>query len=136
MKSLRAIVLLCLCTAACGEGLMNAQQNQAISISSEERTLAESAFIVCAGCHAAEYGQPSMIGPNLAGVYGREAGTLPGFQYSSAMQGAQIVWDDDSIDAYIKSPQGLVPGTSMAFSGLKDAKQRAAIVKWLRSKSK
>jgi len=90
-------------------------------------------FAVCGVCHKVEAGQPSTIGPNLWGVNGRVAGTVPGYAYSSAMKASKIKWDKASLDDYLVNPQKKVPGTKMAYGGQPDAAKRAEIVAYVMS---
>lgn len=90
---------------------------------------APAAYSACAACHAPAGGHG--IGPSLAGVLGREAGTLAGFRYSRAMRDSGIKWNAKSLNHYIENPQKVVPGNRMPFAGLKDPAQRAAIVRYL-----
>ena len=90
---------------------------------------APAAYGACAACHAPAGGHG--IGPSLTGVLGRKAGTLAGFRYSRAMRESGIKWNAKSLDRYIANPQKVVPGNRMPFAGLKDAAQRAAVVRYL-----
>ena len=90
-------------------------------------------FLRCASCHAVAPGTAGRIGPNLQSVYGRKVGTLPGFNYSSAMKAQQFAWDNAKLDAWLARPSALVPGTTMAFAGMSNPKERAAIVAYLKS---
>lgn len=84
----------------------------------------------CGACHGIDAGQ-KRPGPHLAGVLGRQAGTLDGVDYSPALKASGIVWDEESLDAYMAEPAELVPGTSMKLV-LRDPAQRQAIVEALR----
>ncbi|QDL93231.1 c-type cytochrome [Paroceanicella profunda] len=84
----------------------------------------------CAACHSVETGGRGS-GPSLAGVLGRRAGTLGGARYSQAMQGAGLVWDAETLDAFLQNPRDTVPGTRMAVR-IPDPEQRAAIISFLR----
>ena len=95
----------------------------------------EAAFAVCSGCHVAEAGEPSMAGPNLYGVLGREAGALDDFAYSDALASSEITWDNETLDRYLTNPPGYVEGTTMVAGGVSDGETRAAIVAYLRSLS-
>ncbi|MFJ5488095.1 c-type cytochrome [Hansschlegelia beijingensis] len=86
----------------------------------------------CGICHKAAPDANS-IGPTLYGVFGRKAGTAPGYHYSDAMASAGTVWDEASLDAFLKSPNAEVPGTKMSFAGMADAGQRADLVAFLKS---
>jgi cytochrome c len=90
-----------------------------------------SVFERCAICHSNTKGGPNKIGPNLFGIVGRKAGTYPGFSYSSAMTKSGIVWTDAKLDAYIASPQTVVPGNKMPFAGITNNNQRADLVAYL-----
>ncbi len=84
----------------------------------------------CGICHSPVQGK-NMVGPSLFGVIGREAGTAPGFHYSQANKTSGITWDAAKLDPYLTNPRAVVPGTIMAFPGLKDAKQRADVIAYL-----
>jgi cytochrome c len=88
-------------------------------------------FNRCAICHDNHKNGITKIGPNLFGVVGRTAGTSPGFSYSSAMKSAGFAWSDAKLDAYITSPQQVVPGNKMAFAGISNAGQRADLIAYL-----
>ena len=84
----------------------------------------------CAICHAAVAGGRK-IGPSLYGVVGRTSGTLPGFNYSAAMKAAAIVWSGTELATYLEAPTKRVPGTKMAYLGLRDPQKRADVVSYL-----
>lgn len=90
-----------------------------------------SVFARCAICHNNTRGAGAKIGPDLFGVVGRKAGTEPGFSYSAAMKNSGITWTNEKLDAYIKSPQMIVPGNKMPFSGLPSSSQRADLIAYL-----
>ncbi len=93
-------------------------------------------FLRCASCHAVAEGAAARIGPNLRGVVGRPAGSLPGYDYSPAMRQAKLVWDPPTLDRWLTKPTSLVPGTAMGFAGLADAQDRAAVIAYLQTLSK
>lgn len=88
----------------------------------------------CAACHSVDRAKGSAMAPNLAGVVGRKAGTLPRFTYSPAMVRSNMVWDPAKLDAFLASPQRTVRGNRMAFAGLPNAKERADLIAFLQSK--
>jgi cytochrome c len=88
-------------------------------------------FLRCASCHNIGPG-PAKIGPNLAGVVGRKAGSLPGYEYSPAMKKAGFVWTEANLDRWLTRPSALVPGTAMAFAGQPAEADRQAIIAYLR----
>lgn len=89
------------------------------------------AFATCAVCHSTTKGAPSGMGPNLRGVIGRKAGSLPGFNYSAAMKNSGLKWTPAELDAFLAAPRKKVPGTIMAFPGIGDAAKRKQIIDYL-----
>ena len=75
-------------------------------------------FARCAICHSNAKGAPNRVGPNLFGVAGRKAGTVPDFSYSTAMKSSGITWTDDKLSEWVAGPAKMVPGTKMAFPGI------------------
>ena len=90
-----------------------------------------SVFERCAICHSNTKDAPAKIGPNLFGVVGRKAGTMPDFSYSAAMKSAGFVWTADKLTAYVQHPQVVVPGNRMAFAGINSAKDSQDLVAYL-----
>jgi cytochrome c len=95
-----------------------------------DRTLGEQAFAKCTACHSLQAGQ-QMMGPSLNGLRGRRAGSLEGFNFSSALRASGLVWNEVTLDAFLANPQSFVQGTVMPFGGLKDASERGALVCYL-----
>ena len=90
------------------------------------------AFNQCTACHSTAPGK-TIIGPSLAGVYGRKAGQVPGFQFSDAMKSSGMVLNEKNLDAFLANPAAKVPGTTMVFAGVKDEEQREAIIDYLKT---
>lgn len=89
----------------------------------------------CLACHSFNPGR-HMTGPSLAGVVDRKAGSASGFaRYSDALKAAGFKWDEQHLDAWLKSPAALLPGNSMAFAGIPDAKVRADLIAYLEALS-
>ena len=86
----------------------------------------------CGVCHAVSKGTTGMMGPNLAGVYGRKSGSLAGFSYSQAMRDKDVTWQADTITQLITQPQAFVPGTYMPYMGLASADDRQAVACFLK----
>lgn len=78
----------------------------------------------CAACHSVDKNAGQMMGPNLHGLMGRKAGSLPGFNYSMAMKSKGITWSPETFEQFITKPQAYVSGTYMPFAGLKSADDR------------
>src|SRR5581483_7051112 len=91
----------------------------------------------CQLCHNLEKGGPNMIGPNLYGVLGRKIASHEGYEYSDALKAKSgETWDYEKINKMITNPGEYVPGTKMSiFPGLPDAKDRADVIAYLRTKN-
>lgn len=89
-------------------------------------------FMRCAACHSVVPNAPAKVGPNLNGVAGRRSAAVPGFNYSTALKGAKLTWNDATLDSWLRRPTGLVPGTSMVFAGLPSADDRKAVIAYLK----
>lgn len=92
-------------------------------------------FNKCKACHSLAAGKKK-IGPSLHGVFGRTAGTVAKFSYSSAMKKSKIVWSDKTMDSYLTKPRKVVPGTKMAFPGLKKKSDRDNLIAFLKEATK
>jgi cytochrome c len=88
-------------------------------------------FARCAICHKAAQGAPNSVGPNLFGISGRKAASLPGFEYSGPLKAASITWTDDKLAEWVSGPAKMVPGTKMAFPGITSKGQVRDVVAYL-----
>jgi len=87
----------------------------------------------CRTCHTIKEGD-NRLGPNLHNIIGRKAGSLPNFGYSSAMKGADFVWDREKLDSFVARPDEIVPGNSMKpYGGLASAEDRTKLIAFLQS---
>jgi cytochrome c len=97
-------------------------------------------FQRCAACHSVAPTAAAMPGPNLKGVIGRRAGTLAGFEYSSAMVDAgkseNVVWARDTLDKYLTDPDDVVPGTAMRLNFQLTADERRDVIDYLEQAGK
>ncbi|AWH16001.1 cytochrome C [Stenotrophomonas sp. ZAC14D2_NAIMI4_7] len=92
------------------------------------------AFELCAGCHTVKAGGIHRFGPNLHGVLGRRAGSLPDYGYSDAMRRADFVWSAQTLDTFLQSPSHMVPGTRM-YNAFPSPERRALVIAYLQEHS-
>ena len=112
-------------------GLSSAAWLTLFSAGARAEDLGETVFKKnCAVCHTLEAGK-NKIGPSLAGVVGRKAGSVPGFSYSAANKDSGDTWDEQTLDTYLTDPRKFMPGTKMVFAGLKSAEDRKALIEYL-----
>ncbi|MBN9672576.1 c-type cytochrome [Roseibium aggregatum] len=95
-------------------------------------------FKACKSCHEIGAEARNGVGPHLDGLFGRQAGILDGFKYSSAMkkQGEEgLVWNEFTLDQYLKKPRAYVPGTRMSYRGMSRDAERTHIIAYLKTLS-
>jgi cytochrome c len=90
-------------------------------------------FKRCAVCHATSASAPPKMGPTLAGVVGRRAGSVAKYSYSKAMSGSKFTWDASHLDQFLTKPQQTVKGTKMIFVGLPKPKDRQDLIAYLKT---
>jgi cytochrome c len=88
-------------------------------------------FLQCQACHAVAPGGPALVGPDLAGVYGSKAASVPGYNYSTALKASGLVWNAANLNLWLTAPGTLVPGTKMAFAGIASPALRADVIAYL-----
>jgi cytochrome c len=103
-----------------------------IAASAGDPAAGEIVFKKCTVCHAIGPGAANKVGPELNGVIGRKAGSVPGYNYSQANKNSGIVWDEPTFTKYIADPRGVVPGTKMTFPGLKDVADITNLIAYLK----
>lgn len=94
----------------------------------------EKVFKKCKACHAVGEGAKNKVGPVLNGIVGTPAAANPDFKYSDAMieAGANgLVWDEETLDTYLKKPKDLVPGTKMSFAGLRKEQEILDVIAYM-----
>lgn len=92
-------------------------------------------YIQCRACHELKADQPHKVGPNLAGLLGSKAASAEDFSYSSALTAAELTWDAKTLDRWLEKPSAVVPGNSMAFSGIANPKDRASLLAYIFSET-
>lgn len=96
----------------------------------------QNVFRQCRACHQVGAGAKNLVGPPLTGIIGRKAGIAEGFNYSEANKAAGakgLVWDEATMLQYLENPLQFMPGTKMAYAGLKDEADRKDVIAYLKS---
>ena len=92
-------------------------------------------FQECVSCHSMAPGR-HLVGPSLAGIWGRKAGTAEGFtRYSDALRSSEIVWTMETMGSWLSNPQGLIPGNQMMFKGIQDRQVREELISMLKKET-
>lgn len=91
----------------------------------------EGIFRKCSACHKVD--GTDAVGPHLNGVVGRDIASVGGFSYSGGLSGKEGAWDPENLSAFLTSPKGWAPGTTMGFAGLKKPEDRANVIAYLQS---
>ena len=118
---MRGFILVAL-LAVTGAGEANAQ----------DAAVGEKVFSTCKLCHQIGENAKNAVGPVLNGIIGRKAGSVAGYSYSDANKNSGITWDEATFREYIKDPKAKVPGTKMAYAGLKDEQKINDLVAFLK----
>jgi cytochrome c len=109
MKNLTLSALVVIATSAATSSLALAQ----------DITAGKASFNKCLACHSIGEGAKNKVGPELNGLDGRKSGTAPDYSYSDANKNSGITWNEAEFKEYIRDPKAKIPGTKMAFAGIK-----------------
>ena len=109
MKKLTLSALLVIATSAAASNAL-----------AQDVAAGKASFNKCMACHAIGEGAKNKVGPELNGLDGRKSGTVEGYSYSDANKNSGITWNEAQFKEYIKDPKAKVPGTKMAFAGIKN----------------
>ena len=112
MRKLTLSVLVIVATSAAASSAM-----------AQDAAAGKTVFNKCLACHAIGEGAKNKVGPELNGLDGRKSGTAPDYNYSDANKNSGITWNEAQFKEYIKDPRAKVPGTKMAFAGIKNEKE-------------
>jgi len=86
-------------------------------------------FIRCIACHSLTQNR---VGPSLGNIFDEKAGSVEEFKYSDAMKNSDIIWNDDTLDNFLKAPREYIEGTRMTFAGIKKDSDREALIAYLK----
>lgn len=93
----------------------------------------KTAFMKCASCHQVGRSARGSFGPQLNGIIGRQAGATSDFRYSQAMKNSNVVWSEEKLRAFLKSPDDVVPGNKMRFFGIRNDREIDNLLAYLRT---
>jgi cytochrome c len=127
VRGFAALLLVALLLVA-SAGLLTMCPAGASSSAPSEIAAGQEIYERCAACHSLDRDR---VGPRHCGIFGRRAGSVPGFVYSEAMRASGIVWNRQTLDAFIADPLGTVPGTFMGYAGVQDPEERAQLLAFL-----
>src|ERR1700758_1053826 len=114
-QTLTALVIIALSAAASGGLAQDAAKG--------DPAAGKTSFNKCLACHSIGDGAKNKVGPELNGLNGRKSGTAEGYSYSDANKNSGITWNEAQFKEYIKDPKAKIPGTKMAFAGIKNEKE-------------
>lgn len=133
---LRLLTLLSFCLAAGGAALAQAPVGVTNAEGLEPPSLERGAELwgKCRACHTLGANGRNIVGPRLHGVFGRKAGSLPDYRYSTAMKKSGVVWTAETMDKYLAATQDYIPGNKM-YGGLAIAQDRVDLIAWLQQQT-
>lgn len=105
-------------------------------LSPEEMKRGQILYVQCRACHTLKAGEPNRVGPNLHGLFGSKTAYVADFKYSESLKAADFVWSATTLDKWLEKPSALVPGTKMAYAGLKNKADRDKLIAYLQQETK
>ncbi|TAJ34525.1 cytochrome c family protein [Bosea sp. (in: a-proteobacteria)] len=108
----------------------------AASARAQDLEAGQRSFNKCRACHQIGEGARNLVGPQLNGLIGRHSGSAEGYAYSAANKNSGLTWDEATFTDYIKDPKAKIPGTKMIFAGIKNEKEIADLVAFLKQYDK
>lgn len=136
-RALGSAVVLALALGAQGLAIAQASTQKSIDVNSPEYKRGRLLYIQCRACHDLQPSEIEKIGPNLAGLIGRKAAADAAFAYSPPLQASagKLVWDKATLDRWLEKPAAVVPGNTMAFAGISNPADRAALLVYLEAET-
>ena len=132
---MRAVIACAAISFLMMNGVAFAEQDIEARLQVSDPQAGEKVFRKCKACHTIEAGGANRVGPNLYGTVNRPVAHIDGYRYSDAMKGYGGEWSFERLDAYLEDPRKAVKGTKMAFSGIKNADERANLIAYLNTQS-
>lgn len=102
------------------------------SAHAQDAAAGEKVFTQCRACHQVGENAKNAVGPVLNGLFGRQSGSVEGYNYSPANKNSGIRWDEATFKEYIQNPRAKIPGTKMVYAGLKDEQRINDLVAYLK----
>lgn len=102
------------------------------SAQAQDAAAGEKVFTQCRACHQVGENAKNAVGPVLNGLFGRQSGSVEGYNYSPANKNSGITWDEATFKEYIQNPRAKIPGTKMVYAGLKDEQRINDLVAYLK----
>ena len=134
MRSSFMLLGVVLALAGCGRGDSDTGQAVASADGAPSQARVEAGrklFARCAGCHQVGPNAVNVFGPQLNGVLGRKAGGVAGYAYSPALKSSKLVWDEQSLAAFIRDSEKVIPGNKMRYMNFMSEQQAGEIVAYL-----